>query len=187
VLIDSTHRPWIILGIVALLLGTGFYLQYFKKLRGFRWKLLLSIAVPLIAAGEQHTATGQRPSRARSQTYHHRDEIELTRNFLRATRDYVTTPAQPTTPENWVEQRIGMAERLLWKKDCKVCHAQTTGEPDTIPVTVKSVIPARWLVHADVDHQAHRMLSCESCHAHIAESKLTSDIDPRNRNLPPLS
>ncbi len=107
----------------------------------------------------------------------YRDEIELTRNFLRATRDYVTMPAQPTTPENWVEQRIGMAERLLWKKDCKVCHEQTTGEPDTIPSTVKAVIPARWLMHADFDHQAHRMLSCESCHAHIADSKLTSDVN----------
>jgi hypothetical protein len=107
------------------------------------------------------------------------DEIEATRNFLRPTRDYVTLPTQPTTPENWARQRIELAERLLWKKDCKVCHEQTMGEPDNIPAMVKAVIPARWFVHAEFDHQAHRMMKCEACHTGIRESKLTSD-----RNLP---
>jgi len=105
------------------------------------------------------------------------DEIEATRNFLRPTRDYLTLPTRATTPENWVEQRIGMAQRLLWKKDCKVCHEQTTGEPDTIPLTVKALIPALWLPDAEFDHQAHRMMKCDSCHARVSESKLTSDVN----------
>jgi len=110
------------------------------------------------------------------------DEIEATRNYLRPTRDYITLPAQPVTPANWVEQRIALAERLLWRKDCKVCHAQTTGEPDTIPNAVKAVIPARWFVHAEFDHQSHRMMKCEACHTGIRDSKLTAD-----RNLPRIS
>ena len=105
------------------------------------------------------------------------DQIEATRNFLVPTRDYVVVPAQATTPENWVEQRIEIAERLLWRKDCKVCHERTTGQPDMIPTTVKAVIPARWFLHAEFDHQAHRMMTCESCHAHISDSKLTSDVN----------
>jgi len=107
----------------------------------------------------------------------YKDEIEATRNFLRPTHDYLTLPKQPTTPQNWVEQRIEMSERLLWKKDCKVCHEQTTGEPDTIPTSVKAVIPARWLPNSEFDHQAHRMMTCESCHSHISESKATSDVN----------
>ena len=107
----------------------------------------------------------------------YKEQMEATRNFLRPTRDYLTLPTQPTTPQNWVQQRIELAERLLWKKDCKVCHEQTTGEPDTIPTSVKAVIPARWLPNADFDHQAHRMMTCESCHSHISESKLTSDVN----------
>lgn len=105
------------------------------------------------------------------------DQIEMTRNFLRPTRDYLTLPKQPTTPENWTALRIELAERLLWKKDCKVCHEQTTGEPDMIPTTVKAVIPARWLPNSNFDHEAHRMMTCESCHSHVPESKLTSDVN----------
>lgn len=110
------------------------------------------------------------------------DEIEATRNYLRPTRDYITLPAKPTTAANWAEQRIELAERLLWKKDCRVCHAQTTGEPDTTPNAVKAVIPARWFPHAEFDHQAHRMMKCEACHSGIRDSKLTAD-----RNLPKLT
>lgn len=107
----------------------------------------------------------------------YKDQIEATHNFLRPTRDYLTLPIQATTPQNWVQQRIELAERLLWKKDCKVCHEQTTGEQDTIPTSVKAVIPARWLPNSDFDHQAHRMMTCESCHSRIYESNQTSDVN----------
>jgi len=148
---------------------------------------------PLIAEPAPHGDTGKTRSFVEGQikqlveehpdlihkpiTTGYNDQIEATRNFLRPTRDYLTLPAQPTTPENWVAHRIEMAERLLWKKDCKVCHEQTTGEPETIPTSVKAVIPARWLPNAEFDHQAHRMMTCESCHSRISESKETSQVN----------
>ncbi len=107
----------------------------------------------------------------------YKDQIEATRNYLRPTRDYLVLPTVPTTPENWVTQRMELAERLLWRKDCKVCHSQTTGEPDKLPTSVKAVIPARWLAHSEFDHPAHRMMTCESCHSRISESKQTSDVN----------
>lgn len=105
------------------------------------------------------------------------DQIEATRNFLRPTRDYLVLPKAPTTPENWTEQRIEIAERLLWRKDCKVCHIQTTGETDKLPTSVKAVIPARWFLYSEFDHPAHRMMTCESCHSRIAESKQTAEVN----------
>src|SRR5271165_6604486 len=107
----------------------------------------------------------------------YKDQIEVARNFLRPTRDYLVLPTVPTTPENWATQRVELAERVLWRKDCKLCHSQTTGEIDKLPTSVKAVIPARWLAHSEFDHPAHRMMTCESCHSRISESKQTSDVN----------
>lgn len=104
-------------------------------------------------------------------------QIEAARSFLRPTRDFLVLPKAPTTPLNWVAQRTEIAERLLWRKDCKICHSQTTGESDRLPTSVKAVIPARWLPYAEFDHQAHRMMTCESCHSHISESNQTADVN----------
>jgi predicted CXXCH cytochrome family protein len=108
---------------------------------------------------------------------------ELPRSTLRPTRDY-TAPvvATPSTPTEWVEQRALAAERLLWKGKCHVCHAETVEEGDKLPTSVKAVIPTRWLPHAEFDHEPHRMMSCESCHTQIRQSKQTSDI-----NLPGIA
>ena len=111
----------------------------------------------------------------------YKDQIEATRNYLRPALDYLVLPTVPTTPENWVSQRTEIAERVLWRKDCKVCHSQTTGEPDKLPTSVKAFIPARWLADSEFDHQAHSMMTCESCHSGISGSKLTSDV-----NLPKI-
>lgn len=85
--------------------------------------------------------------------------------------------ALTTSPAEWVEMRTAEAERLLWNKNCKLCHAMTEHEGVGLPETVKAVIPVRWLVHAEFDHQAHRMLSCISCHAAIPNSRKTSDTN----------
>lgn len=108
---------------------------------------------------------------------------ELPRNTLRPTRDFAASPTPPpATASEWVVQRTQAAERLLWKGKCQTCHSETVEEGDKLPTSVKAVIPTRWFTHAEFDHEAHRMMTCISCHSHIPASKQTSDI-----NLPGIA
>ena len=112
--------------------------------------------------------------------------FEPSRNFLssmRAAPERATTPA-PSTPtqmatsaNDWVTKRAADAERLLWSKNCSKCHAQTEEEGNLLPTSVKAVIPTRWFNRAEFDHQAHRMMTCISCHTKSQQSKLTSDVN----------
>lgn len=87
-----------------------------------------------------------------------------------------------TSPSDWVQRRTAEAERLLWNKNCNVCHIQTEHLGEGLPDSVKAVITTRWLPNAEFDHEAHRMLTCVACHANIRNSRKTSDI-----NLPGIA
>lgn len=111
------------------------------------------------------------------------------RNFLQPLRQGQFPPqrniVRPTgppaaaamTPQEWVQQRAATAERLLWEKNCKVCHIVTQGGGSGLPTFVKAIIPVRWFPHAEFDHEAHRMMECTGCHLGIPQSTLTSDIN----------
>lgn len=81
------------------------------------------------------------------------------------------------SPADWVQQRTAAAEQLLWNKNCKICHASIQHDGPGLPQSVKAIIPARWFLNAEFDHQAHRMLACDSCHAGIQKSRKTSDVN----------
>lgn len=104
----------------------------------------------------------------------------LTESVLRPTRSAPVMLA--SSPSDWVQQRTAEAERLLWNKNCKLCHASTEHDGPGLPQTVKAVIPARWLPRAEFDHEAHRMLTCVACHSTIPNSRKTADI-----NLPGIA
>jgi hypothetical protein len=90
-----------------------------------------------------------------------------------------TRPPQPPArnAQEWIQQRLGDAQLLLWRKACKECHALTyPSGPDALPDVTKSAITARWLPHASFDHEAHQMLACTSCHTKTLASKETSDV-----------
>lgn len=101
-------------------------------------------------------------------------ETVLPRNIVRPTG---TLAPPPLSAAEWVRQRTAEAERLLWNKNCKICHAVTQGGGEGLPTSVKAVIPVRWFPHAEFDHEAHRMMTCTACHTTIPESRLTSDIN----------
>lgn len=103
-----------------------------------------------------------------------------TASILRPAGTEPLTP--PRSPADWVQQRTAQAERLLWNKNCKLCHASTQHEGTGLPQSVKAIIPARWFPHAEFDHEAHRMLTCVACHAGIPNSRKTSDT-----NLPGIA
>lgn len=104
----------------------------------------------------------------------------LTESALRPTRSEPLTLA--SSPSDWVEKRTAEAERLLWNKNCKICHASTQHDGPGLPQSVKAIIPSRWFPRAEFDHQAHRMLTCLACHAGISNSRQTSDV-----NLPGIA
>jgi hypothetical protein len=82
-----------------------------------------------------------------------------------------------SSPAEWVQLRSQEAERLLWNKNCKLCHASTEHEGQGLPQSVKAIIPPRWLPRSEFDHEAHRMLACVSCHTGILNSRQTADIN----------
>jgi hypothetical protein len=91
------------------------------------------------------------------------------------------TPAEASqlagSPSEWVQLRSQRAERLLWNKNCKLCHASTEHEGAGLPESVKAIIPPRWLPRSEFDHESHRMLACVSCHNRIPESRQTADLN----------
>lgn len=100
--------------------------------------------------------------------------IEPQRNIVR--------PTGPSLPramnaQQWVQQRTAVAERLLWEKNCKICHIVTQGGGVGLPTFVKAIIPTRWFPNAEFDHQAHRMMECTGCHLKIPQSTVTADIN----------
>jgi len=102
---------------------------------------------------------------------------------LRENPSLVTIPPKPVpvsprvyTPQQWVNVRVAEAEQLLWGKTCKECHAISFHADQPLPVVAKSNITARWFPNASFDHDQHRLVSCESCHARARTSQETSDV-----------
>ena len=102
------------------------------------------------------------------------NDVSQQKNIVRPTGQSV---ARPKNPQEWVQERAAAAERLLWEKNCKVCHMVTQGSGTGLPTSVKAIIPVRWFPLAEFDHQAHRMLKCTSCHLNIPQSGSTSDVN----------
>lgn len=80
------------------------------------------------------------------------------------------------TREQWVAERVSESEELLWRKTCKQCHALSIPGDGGLPTVAKSNITARWMPHADFNHDRHQMLKCTECHAGALTSHETADI-----------
>jgi cytochrome c peroxidase len=74
-----------------------------------------------------------------------------------------------------MDQQVMLADRLLFDKGCKLCHVMVKGQ-GTLPMVAKSSIPARWFLHAEFNHDSHRLLTCTACHNRTPESRQTADI-----------
>jgi len=91
-------------------------------------------------------------------------------------------PARPVPPvprnaQEWVAQHLSDSQLLLWRKACKECHQLNYPNGyEKLPEVAKANITKQWLSHASFDHQAHRMVSCASCHSKAESSKETSDV-----------
>jgi hypothetical protein len=81
----------------------------------------------------------------------------------------------PHTRQEWMDQQVMLADVLLFGKGCKLCHVVTEGNGQ-LPMVAKSSIPARWFLHADFNHDSHRLLTCTACHDRTPESRETADI-----------
>jgi len=77
-------------------------------------------------------------------------------------------PAPPAarvlTPAQWVAEHTKEAEKLLWGKTCRQCHAIDITESQPLPKVAESNYTLHWLPRARFDHDAHRGFACASCH-----------------------
>jgi hypothetical protein len=101
--------------------------------------------------------------------------VDVSESILRPTGN--PAPLLASSPSDWVQRRTDAAERLLWSKNCKLCHISTEHQGSGLPESVKAIIPTRWLPRSEFDHEAHRMLACTACHTSIPDSRKTSDIN----------
>ncbi|HVA72874.1 MAG TPA: hypothetical protein VNF02_07145 [Candidatus Limnocylindrales bacterium] len=76
----------------------------------------------------------------------------------------------------WVAEQVSTAENLLWRKTCAECHTLIFSTGNPLPAVAPSQITTRWLPHALFSHDAHRMVTCASCHASAASSEIASDV-----------
>jgi hypothetical protein len=81
----------------------------------------------------------------------------------------------PRTRQEWIDQQVMLADRLLFDKGCKLCHVMIEGN-GSLPTVTKSSIPSRWFLHAEFSHDSHRLLTCTACHDRTPESRQTADI-----------
>lgn len=81
----------------------------------------------------------------------------------------------PHTRQEWMDQQVMLADRLLFNKGCKLCHVMIAGN-GPLPAVAKSSIPARWFLDAEFNHDSHRLLACTACHDRTPESRRTADI-----------
>ena len=80
------------------------------------------------------------------------------------------------TRRQWVAERVSESEELLWRKTCKQCHALSIPADGGLPMVAKSNITARWMPHANFNHERHQLLKCTECHAGALTSRETADI-----------
>ncbi len=95
-------------------------------------------------------------------------------------RDLTGKPIPPEvrvlTPALWVASRTADAEKLLWRKTCKQCHAISFGASASLPSIAAAREREQWLPHAKFDHDAHRGFSCAGCHVKALTSTEVSDV-----------
>ena len=80
------------------------------------------------------------------------------------------------TSAQWVAERVGEAEQLLWRKTCVQCHTLDLAPGATLPSVHPSNIAARFMPNARFDHSAHQGLTCTSCHARATTSQESADL-----------
>lgn len=83
-----------------------------------------------------------------------------------------------STPEQWVNGQVHIAEQLLWRKTCKECHQMDYGSAsgEALPKILAAKLTTVWMPHARFQHDAHAALSCTSCHTKTPTSKDTADV-----------
>jgi len=86
-------------------------------------------------------------------------------------------PPIPRNAQEWVNQRLGTAQLLLWGKACKECHDLSyPAGYEKLPAVAEAKIARQWLPGSNFDHQAHQMVACASCHGKAETSTKTSDV-----------
>lgn len=86
-------------------------------------------------------------------------------------------PPPPHNRQEWIALQVMLSDRLLWGKGCKLCHTIVqSDDPQLLPTVAKSNIPVRWLPHAEFDHDTHRLVKCDSCHAKSRTSQDTAEV-----------
>jgi len=107
----------------------------------------------------------------------HPDAVREPAALPRLVGQPVVQNVHAVTRDEWVAEQVAAAEDLLWRKTCAECHTLNVSRGNSLPAIAPSRITLRWLPHANFSHDAHRMVSCAGCHASVAFSQLTSDVN----------
>ena len=117
----------------------------------------------------------------------HPGDVRVARDPHRELAENVHQPeVRILTPAEWVAERTADAEQLLWRKTCIQCHALSVGGSAVVaalatpgkllPVVAPANITAKWMPHAEFDHEKHGGFTCVSCHEKALTSTQTTDV-----------
>jgi hypothetical protein len=81
----------------------------------------------------------------------------------------------------WADRQVKEASRVMFEGagGCRYCHREAIpAQPAArrLPRYAPSQIKSRWFEHGIFDHDGHRSLDCQQCHAGATASRKTSDV-----------
>lgn len=73
--------------------------------------------------------------------------------------------------------KVAVAEIQLWVNGCSFCHAGVQLAPGSLPKIAPPNVTSRWFDKAVFSHDAHRSVDCMACHASVADSEKTEQVN----------
>lgn len=102
-------------------------------------------------------------------------EEQLTK-YIAAHPGDLGAEGSPRSAGAWVQARVVADEKKLVEETCARCHTLQGGANLATATVVPTHVITRVFTKASFDHAAHQGLTCASCHANAATSKVSSDI-----------
>ncbi len=123
---------------------------------------------------------------AKDERVPHEEPVVL-RDFLRSRF------AQTGAADDELADRVARAEEEFYTNSgtgCRKCHGTSAKDVEALKKDLPEVLPTgvrrgpageegasrRWFAHSIFNHEAHRAMNCQACHARADSSWLTSDV-----------
>jgi hypothetical protein len=90
----------------------------------------------------------------------------------------------PHNPQEWIDDSVTRADRILWREKCWLCHksdnaanaAALMPAEGSLPVYQAVKPPVQWFSSTVFSHPAHESIECAQCHTKVLTSASEHDV-----------